>query len=86
MKIHLSTHVRHYTNGAATVEANGRTLREVFDDLDRQYPGIRFRVIDEQGNIRQHMKVFIGVEKADNLSEPTPDTGEVHIIGALSGG
>ncbi len=86
MRVHLSTHVRHYTNGAATVQARGRTLGEVFDDLDRQFPGLRFRVVDEQGRIRQHMNVFIGSGKALRLDEATPEGEDVHILGALSGG
>lgn len=86
MKVHLSTHVRHYTGGAATVQAQGETLAEVFADLDRQFPGLRFRVIDEQGRIREHMKVFVGVERAGSLEEGTRGADEVHIIGAISGG
>ena len=48
VKIHLSSHVRSYTGGRAQVEAEGRTLIEVMADLERHYPGIRFRVVDEQ--------------------------------------
>src|SRR5512147_877602 len=60
VKIHLSSHVRSYTGGQAEVEAEGDTLVDMMADLERRYPGIRFRVIDEQGRIRPHMNFFVG--------------------------
>jgi len=50
-----------YTN-AREVEANGATLTELLADLDRQYPGLRFRVIDEQNDMRVHMRFFVNGE------------------------
>jgi len=86
MKVHLSTHVRHYTHGAATVEASGGTLEAVLLDLDRQFPGIKFRLIDEQDGIRKHMNIFINNDKARELKAAISPGDEVHILGALSGG
>ena len=51
--------LRSYTNDAAKVSADGATLAEVVGDLELRYPGIRFRIIDEQGRIRQHIKFFV---------------------------
>jgi molybdopterin synthase sulfur carrier subunit len=86
MKVHLSTHVRHYTHGAATVEASGGTLEEVLLDLDRQFPGLKFRLIDEQDGIRKHMNIFINDEKARGVKAVLNAGDELHILGALSGG
>lgn len=86
VKVHLSTHVRSYTKGRATVEADGATLAELMADLDRRYPGIRFRVIDEQDRIRQHMNFFVAGDRTRDLSHPLAPGQEVHILGALSGG
>ena len=74
-----------YTS-TSQVGAYGATLDAVFDDLDEQYPGIRFRVVDEQGRIRPHMRVFINGEQALQLSHPLTDTDEVTLVQALSGG
>lgn len=84
--IHLSSHVRSYTSGQAQVEAEGETLVEVMADLERRYPGIRFRVIDEQGRIRPHMNFFVGELFVRDLGHPIRPGDEVYILGALSGG
>ncbi len=86
MRIHLSSHIRGYTGGRATVEAEGRTLGEVVDALERRYPGLKFRIVDEQGAIRTHIRFFVGEELAPDLAAPVPAGADVHILGALSGG
>jgi molybdopterin converting factor small subunit len=75
-----------YTDGATRVEAEGATVGDVLEDLDRRYPGLRFRVIDEQDRIRRHMRIFVGLDEAKSVSVPLPEGGELLIFGALSGG
>ena len=82
----MPTPLRSYTHGAATVEGGGATLAELLVALDRDYPGIRFRMIDEQDRIRPHIKLFTGLELADSLHVDIKEVEEVHIICALSGG
>ena len=84
--VRLSSHIRSYTGGQAEVEAQGDTLVDVMADLERRYPGIRFRVIDEQGRIRPHMNFFVGGLLARDLDHPIRPGDEVYILGALSGG
>lgn len=86
VKIHLSSHVRSYTGGRADVEAEGATLFEIMADVERRYPGLRFRVIDEQDRIRPHMNFFVGGMLARDLHHPIHLGEEVHILGSLSGG
>jgi molybdopterin synthase sulfur carrier subunit len=86
VKVHLSSHVRAYTAGQAVVEAQGSTLAEVMTDLDRRYPGLRFRVVDEQDRTRQHMNFFVGGKSVRDLAHPVTPGQDVHILGALSGG
>jgi molybdopterin synthase sulfur carrier subunit len=86
MKVRIPTPLRSYTGEVANVEAVGATLVELFDDLDRQFPGIRFRVIDEQGELRQHMSIFLGDERCRDLSTPLVGYDEVVVMQALSGG
>jgi molybdopterin converting factor small subunit len=68
------------------VEAAGATLAAVLGELDRQFPGIRFRMIDEQDRIRRHVRVFVNGDQMFELSQPLRPTDEVVILQALSGG
>ena len=86
MKVVLASQLRGYTAGRSEVEAAGATLRAVLDDLERQFPGIRFRIIDEQTRVRPHIALFVAGERTEDLSTPVPATAEVYILGALSGG
>lgn len=75
-----------YTDGATRVAAAGATVDDVLSDLDRRFPGLRFRVVDEQDRIRKHMRVFVGQEETRAVSRPLADGDELLIFGALSGG
>ena len=86
MRVLIPTPLRSYTADAAAVEAQGGTLAELASALDRQYPGIRFRIIDEQGQIRQHIKFFVNGVQARDLACTLRERDEVMIVCALSGG
>lgn len=78
--------LRSYTHGAAQVYADGHTLDELLGELDRSYPGMRFRMIDEQDRIRPHIRIFINTQEAPALKAPLAAGDVVHLICALSGG
>jgi sulfur-carrier protein len=86
--------LRSYTAGAERIEiavpaAVGEDtprLAEGLAALDARFPGLRFRIIDEQGNIRPHIKLFVDGVQARRLAEPLPAGAELMIVGALSGG
>jgi molybdopterin converting factor small subunit len=86
VKVHIPSPLLSYTAGKKEVVAEGRTLRDMMADLDRRYPGIRFRMVDEQGEVRPHMRIFVNREQADDLGLPLSESDEVHILQALSGG
>jgi molybdopterin synthase sulfur carrier subunit len=86
MRVILPTPLASYTANRREVEAAGTSLDEMFGDLDRRYPGIRFRVIDEQGAIRPHIKVFVNRTPAASLAMPLARDDEVLVVAALSGG
>lgn len=86
MKVLLPTPLIDYTHGAREVEAVGATLDEMLHDLDRQYPGIRFRMIDEQGMGRAHIKLFVNRELERSLNRALAPSDELLIVAALSGG
>jgi sulfur-carrier protein len=85
LKILIPSVLLSYTS-ALEVEATGATLGQIFDDLDRRYPGLRFRVIDEQDKIRRHMRCFINGDPIFELSQEVHASDELIIIQALSGG
>jgi molybdopterin converting factor small subunit len=86
VKVCIPTPLRSYTQNAKWVESTGTTLAEVLAGLDAQFPGIRFRVVDEQGRLRRHMKIFVNRESVRDLTSPITDADEITIMQALSGG
>jgi molybdopterin converting factor small subunit len=75
-----------YTDGASRVEATGASVGAVLDDLDARFPGLKFRVIDEQDRVRKHMRMFIGQAETRSIGTALADADELLIFGALSGG
>jgi molybdopterin converting factor small subunit len=75
-----------YTDGATRVEAAGATVAGVLDDLDRRFPGLKFRVVDEQDRVRKHMRLFIGPRETRSVAQALGPGDELLIFGALSGG
>jgi molybdopterin converting factor small subunit len=86
MQVRIPTPLHSYTGGRSLVDARGRSLQEVVDHLDRQFPGIRFRIVDEQGAIREHIRFYVGTEMARGLDVAVTPEDEVMIVAALSGG
>jgi molybdopterin converting factor small subunit len=85
MKVIIPSSLRSYTQ-KSEAEASGSTLAAALADLDRAYPGIRFRMIDEQNRIRRHIRIFVNGDQVRELSQPLRATDEVVIVQALSGG
>jgi sulfur-carrier protein len=75
-----------YTAGRREVEGKGATLEALLRDLDAHYPGIRFRIVDEQERVRPHIKLFVNGMNTKHLSQPLDEGDEVVIVAALSGG
>jgi molybdopterin converting factor small subunit len=86
VKVFIPTPLRSYTGDRSEVEAAGATLAEVLADLDRNCPGIRFRMIDEQDAVRRHIRIWVNRDEARALDVPVRPTDEVIIFQALSGG
>ena len=84
-RVRIPTPLLSYTH-ATWVQAKGDTVEAVMADLDRAYPGLRFRVIDEQNAIRKHMRIFLNNDIADDLATPVTEADEVTLMQALSGG
>jgi sulfur-carrier protein len=89
VSVRIPTILRTYTDGASEVDAAGGTLAEVIDSLDASFPGIKGRILDEQGAIRRFVNVYVGnddVRFLDALDTSTPDGTEVSVIPAVAGG
>lgn len=85
MKVLIPGALRSYTR-QSQVEAVGETLNALFRELERRYPGLRFRVVDEQNRLRPNMRIFvngIGVRELEHALQPDDF---VAVVLALSGG
>ena len=89
VSVRIPTILRTYTSGESEVSASGDTLAEVIDDLDSSYPGIKARILDDQGAIRRFVNVYVGnddVRFLDALDTKTPEGAQVSVIPAVAGG
>jgi molybdopterin converting factor small subunit len=88
--LRVPTILRTLTGGAAEISVDGAaTLAEVIDKVDAEHPGIRGRVLDDDGKLRRFVNVYVGeddVRFAQGLETPTPDGVTVSIIPAVAGG
>jgi molybdopterin synthase sulfur carrier subunit len=88
IRVHIPTPMRQHTEGQATVEATGPTVKAVLDDLGRRYPGITTRLF-ENGQVRRFVNVYLNDEDVrylESLDTAVKDGDEVSIIPAVAGG
>ena len=85
MRVRIPGGLRSYTE-RSEVEVSGATLGAALAELERVYPGIRFRIIDEQDRIRRHIRIFVNGAQLRDLAQPLRAGDEVVIVQALSGG
>ena len=89
VSVRIPTILRTYTGGESEVTAAGATLAEVLDDLDASYSGIRGRILDESGELRRFVNVYVGnddVRFLDSLATATPEGTQISVIPAVAGG
>jgi molybdopterin converting factor small subunit len=87
--VRIPTILRSYTGGESEVTAEGTTLAAVLDDLEAKYAGIRARILDDAGDIRRFVNVYVGnddVRFLDGLATATPDGAQLSVIPAVAGG
>ena len=89
VSVRIPTILRTYTDGESEVSADGTTLAEVLDDLDGSFSGIKGRIVDESGELRRFVNVYVGnddVRFLEKLSTPTPEGTQISVIPAVAGG
>ena len=89
VSVRIPTILRTYTGGESEVTAEGGTLAEVLDHLDENYSGIKGRILDEGGQLRRFVNVYVGnddVRFLDSLETATPDGTQISVIPAVAGG
>ena len=89
VSVRVPTILRTYTGGESEVTASGETLAAVLDDLDASYSGIKGRILDDNGELRRFVNVYVGnddVRFLDNLATPTPAGTQISVIPAVAGG
>lgn len=88
MKVWFSSHFREYTGGQAevTLEAPTPTLAHLIATLDQHYPGLAFRIVDEQGRLRPHVNLVVDDAFERDLSRALEGSSQVGVVAALSGG
>lgn len=89
VSVRIPTILRTYTGGESEVSATGATLAAVLDDIDASYPGIKGRILDDAGELRRFVNVYVGnddVRFLEGLATPTPDGSQLSVIPAVAGG
>ena len=89
VSVRIPTILRTYTGGESEVSAAGTTLAEVLDDLDTSYAGIKGRILDDSGELRRFVNVYVGnddVRFLDSLATATPEGTQISVIPAVAGG
>jgi MoaD family protein len=86
VSVRLASLLHSYTGGRSSLEVEAATVGDALVEIDRRYPGIMFRIIDEQRQIRPHMNVFVNENNMRGLDTVLSDGDEIYVVGALSGG
>ncbi len=87
--VRIPTPLRKLTGDQEVVSAEGTTIAEIFTSLETSYPGLNERILDEEGNVRRFVNVFVNDEDIRFLQEkatPVTATDEISIVPAIAGG
>lgn len=89
VRVRIPTPLRRLTNGERVVEVEGADLQAAIDNLDRRFPGIRARILDERGDVLQFVNIFVNerdIRFLQGVRTPLEDGAEVSIVPAMAGG
>jgi len=89
VKVRIPTPLRTITKGSAEVQCKGDTVDDVMQDLERQYPGLRDRLMDEKGELRRFINLYVNeddVRFLQSLKTSLKEGDTVSIVPAIAGG
>ena len=87
--VKIPTPLRKLTNNETSVDAVGKTIEQIVESLDSAYPGMRERLIDDNGDLRHFVNIYLNGEDIryiDGLKSPVSDNDELSIVPAVAGG
>ena len=87
--VKIPTPLRKLTNNETSVDAVGKTIEQIVESLDSAYPGMRERLIDDNGDLRHFVNIYLNGEDIryiDGLKSPVGDNDELSIVPAVAGG
>ena len=89
IEVRIPTILRTHTGGAKTVEGSGSTLGALVDDLDSKHPGLKNRLVTDEGKLHRFVNVYVNDEDVrflGSLDAPVHDGDHVTILPAVAGG
>jgi sulfur-carrier protein len=89
VQVRVPTPLRRFTAGAGEVQADGTSISQVIEDLERRHPGIRERLLDEKGDIRRFVNIYLNgddIRFLESLNSKVKDGDDVSIVPAIAGG
>ena len=89
VRVRVPTPLRKYTQGSDEVNAQGSNVKSLVDDLEKNYPGIKERICDDEGKVRRFVNIFVNgddIRFLNNLDTALKDGDEVSIVPAIAGG
>ncbi|NOZ27392.1 MAG: MoaD/ThiS family protein [Chloroflexi bacterium] len=87
--VYIPTPLRRLTGGQSRVQASGQTVLEIVEDLERQFPGFRDRLLDENGEIKRFLSVYVNEDEIRTLqgkNTPVSESDKISIVPAMAGG
>tara|TARA_Y100000590_G_scaffold435966_1_gene555995 strand:+ start:150 stop:431 length:282 start_codon:yes stop_codon:yes gene_type:complete len=87
--VKIPTPLRKLTNNETSVDAVGKTIEQIVESLDSTYPGMRERLIDDNGSLRHFVNIYLNGEDIryiDGLDSAVNDNDELSIVPAVAGG
>ena len=88
VKVNLTPHFNDIVKGNECIEANGRTIREVIEDIDKRFPGFKKELIDPSGRVPGFFEIYINQESAfpNELTKKVADNDEITFLTVVGGG
>jgi molybdopterin synthase sulfur carrier subunit len=84
--VYVPTPLRRLTSGASKVDVQGETIGELVQALEAQYPGVSERLLDDSGNLKRFINIFVNDDQIDGLEAQVAENDKVSIVPAMAGG